>query len=135
MFITKEDYNTVIYEELIDAITRDQDNILEKASKAAVQQAKGYLSRFDINALFSAEGGDRDDVLVMYVKDLAAWHFIALANANINAEMLRLRYEDAIRELGKIQTAKVVPDGWPSAEAPSNSFFHFASQPRRGTSY
>lgn len=137
--LTVQDFNTHIYPELIEAIERQEEEApkLETAIKAATIQAKGYLSRFDIQTLFGAEGDERDEFLLKLLKDMAIWNFIIIANPNINTEFHRVLYEDAIKELGKIQAGKVVPFGWPPAVNPESdsTFFHVKSNPRRGTSY
>ncbi|AEL23856.1 phage protein Gp36 family protein [Cyclobacterium marinum] len=135
--LLKTDFKTHIYAELIDAITRADDSIIEEAIKSAESQAKGYLSRFDIDALFSTTGTDRDSMLMMYLKDLACWHFILLGNPNIHMEVVKERYNDAIKELGKIQSGKVVPHGWPPATSPegADTYFHVSSAPKRETRY
>jgi len=95
------------------------------------------MSRYDIEAMFSQAGEDRDPVLLMYCKDLAIWHFIVIANPNISIEFQEMRYNLAIKELEKIQSGKVVPYNWPLADAAEtpNTFFHVASNPRRVTNY
>jgi hypothetical protein len=137
--LLEEDFNTHLYTELIDAIKRDDIGKLDKAIKAAEKQAKGYMSRYDIDTMFAAVGDARDDMLLMYLKDLAVWHFIVIANPNINIEFHRERFEDAVTELGKIQSGKVVPYGWPPAEKPEgsngNSFIQVSSNPRRETRF
>lgn len=135
--LTRQDFNTHLYPELIDAIERDDHTKLETAIKASTLLAKGYMSRFDKTALFSATGEDRDEMLLMLLKDLTIWNFIIIANPNISIEYHQVRYEQAIKTLEKIQSGKLVPDGWPSASTPegSDTYFHVASNPRRGTSY
>jgi hypothetical protein len=135
--LTRADFNTHLYPELIDAIERDDDTKLETAIKVSILLAKGYMSRFDKVMLFSASGEDRDEMLLMLLKDLAIWNFIIIANPNISVEFHRQRYEDAIKTLEKIQAGKLVPHGWPPASTPegSDTYFHVASNPRRGTSY
>jgi len=133
------DFDTHMYEEIIRSIERTDANTdkLNKAIKTAEGQAKGYLSRFNIEALFAATGSNRDEMLLTYLKDLAVWHYIVLANPNMNIAFFQLRFESAITELGKIQSGKVVPYGWPAAVDPvtDSTFFHVKSNPRRGTSY
>lgn len=135
--LTRDDFKTHLYPELIEAIERDDETKLETAIKASNLLAKGYMSRFDKAALFEATGTNRDELLLMILKDLAVWNFIIIANPNISVEFHRERYEDAIKLLEKIQSGKMVPDGWPPAVTPENhdTFFHVSSNPRRGTSY
>lgn len=135
--LTRDDFKTHLYPELIAAIERADNTKLETAIKASTLLAKGFMSRFDKYALFTATGEYRDEFLLMLLKDLAVWNFIVIANPNINVEFHKERYDDAIKLLEKIQAGKMVPDGWPMATEPESSgtFFHIASNPRRKTSY
>lgn len=137
--LTPEDFNTHIYPEIIQAIERDEESTvnLSKAIRTAESQAKGYLSRFDIVTIFAAVEDARDELLLTYLKDLAVWHYIVLANPNMDISFFQLRFEHAIIELGKIQSGKIVPYGWPAANDPAtdSTFFHVSSNPKRVTSY
>ena len=134
IMVTPEDFNTHMYPELIDAISREDDEVLMDAIASAEGQAMGYLSRFDTDFLFGAEEGDRDPTLLMHVKDIAVWHFIALANASTDMELRKTRYDDALRWLKDIQSGKVVPK-WKLAETEQESTgaFHVSSAPKRPT--
>lgn len=132
--VTKEDFKTHLYSELISTIDRNDLDILQDAIEAAEGEAKGYLSRFDVDTLFDALGVERDPTLLMYIKDLAVWHFITLANPNTDLAFRKTRYEDAINWLKGIQAGKIVPQGWPPAvEEGTDSFFHVSSAPKRAT--
>jgi len=135
--LLRTDFKTHLYPELIAAIERDDTSKLETAIKASELVAKGFMSRFDKAALFAAVDEERDEMLLMLLKDLTVWNFIIIANPNIDTAFHKERYDDTLKLLEKIQSGKMVPDGWPSAETPSGSdtFFHTASNPRRGTSY
>jgi len=131
-----EDLKSHLYDEQIDVISRNDATLIDSAIAAAVQEAKGYLSRYDIVTLFSAVGPARDATLLMYLKDMATWHFITLANANADLEFRRARYKDAISWLKDIQSSKVVPFGWPPAvEDTQSSSWLVSSSPKRETSY
>ena len=58
------------------------------------------------------KASDRDSVLLMYLKDMAVWHFIPVANPNIDIEYREIRYNKAIAWLKNIQGGKIVPQGW-----------------------
>lgn len=136
--ITVSDFNTHIYAELINAISRDNPEILMSALDAAVQEVKGYLGRYNTQTLFSAAGGNRDSLLLMVLKDVASWHFIALANANIDLELRKTRYDDAINRLKDIQSGKVVYPDWPLAdtdEPSSGDNWQVGSRTKRNTHY
>jgi hypothetical protein len=135
--LLKTDFNTHIYPELIEAIEREDETKLTTAIKSAIIQAKGYLSRFDLQVLFGAQGEDRDAWLLMLLKDLAAWNFIVIANPNLSIDFHELRFDKAIKELEKLQAGKIVPVGWPPAGSPegADTFFHVRSNPKRDTNY
>ena len=132
--VTPLDFNTHLYAELIEAIDRNDEDILNDAIASAEGEAMGYLSRFDVDVLFAAMDDDRDATLLMYLKDMAVWHFITLANPNTNMELRKTRYDDAIQWLKGIQSGKIVPRGWPPAtEEGADSYFHVSSAPKRPT--
>lgn len=133
--LTTLDFNTHMYSELIDAISREDEDVLNDAMASAEGEAMGYLSRFDIDTLFSAEDDARDQTLLMRLKDMAIWHFITLANPNTDMEFRKTRYEEALSWLKGIQSGKIVPKGWPLAtnEDEEGGFFYVSSAPKRPT--
>ncbi len=134
--VTPLDFNTHLYDELIEAIDRNDEDILNDAIASAEGQAMGYLSRYDTDALFSAVDGDRDPTLLMYLKDMAVWHFIALANPNTDVAMRKTRFDDAIGWLKDIQSGKIVQKKWPlEVEEKAEYFFKVDSAPKRETRY
>ena len=136
MFLSKEDFNTHLYPEIIDTISREDDLILDDAIEAAIGEAESYLGRFDTDALFEATDDDRDKTLLLYVKDITVWHFIAVCNADTDIDMRESRYNKAINWLKNIQSGKVSPKGWAltSVENADQSFL-VTSNPRRTTNY
>lgn len=135
--ILKEDFNTHLYTEIINTISRNDDDVLNDAINAAVGEAQGYLHRFDLDELFSQVGADRDSTLLMYLKDMAVWHFIPVANPNIDVEYRRDRYKDAMTWLTKIQAGKVTPINWTLANEQTEqpSVVSVQSNPKRNTHF
>lgn len=82
---------------------------LDEAVKAATEEAKGYLTDYDVTAIFAATDDDRNPILLLYVKDIAVWHFIQLSNPGVEMEARKTRYEFAIKWLQKIQDGKTNP--------------------------
>lgn len=122
-YLTKTDLATHIYGENINTITRSDDTIVDRAIAAGIAEAKSYLGRYHLNHLFwdgalPAPAGVtgqpvEDENLKNKVKDIAAWHLVKLANPNINLELFRTAYEDAIDWLKLVQSGKSSPYGWP----------------------
>lgn len=116
--ITIADLQTHIYSENLDAISRGDDTLITRAIAAGIDEAKSYLSvKYDVAAIFAdTPGGTTDQNLLNKTKDLAAWHLIKLANPNINLELFRTAYEDAIDWFTKLLKGQMNPVGWPLRE-------------------
>ena len=132
-FITPQELETHLYKENIEAISRDDDTILTAAIDAAVQEAKGYLASFDKERIFSAEGSERNALLLIFVKDIAVWHFVNLCNAGTDLQLRQDRYERAVSWLRAVQKAEVTPD-LPKADDGNSgkNIYIFGSNPKKG---
>lgn len=134
--ITKEDFKTHMRDYVIDAISDNDDEILNEAIARATAEATSYLSRFDVETILLAQGVGRKPyaALIGWIKDMAKWHFINLANVLNNCDVAEANYKNAIAELGKIQSGKTTPIGWPLPVAGEDEQapFTVASRPKRG---
>lgn len=95
--------------------TTDPDSIVTRVIASAIAEARSYLNRFDLPAMFGtaeAEPTYESEHLKNLVKDIACWHLVRLSNPNINLELFRTAYEDAIKFLKEVQQGKADP-GWP----------------------
>jgi phage gp36-like protein len=111
-FLTKADFATHIYAEIIDEITRNNDTIVTKAINNAVSEMKAYLNRYDFVLLFGDASAFSDEYLKSIGKDIACWHLLKLVNPNINLELFRTAYEDAIKFLKLVMKGEADP-AWP----------------------
>jgi len=110
MFIEAAELKTHLYAEQIAIIQRDDETILTAAIDAAIQEAKGYLGAYDKDTIFAAAGAARNALLLIFVKDIATWHFLVLSNAGTDLEMRESRYSRAIDWLKAVQKNQVSPD-------------------------
>lgn len=133
--ITKESLTSHLYGENIEAITRGNNLTVNEAIAAGMAEAQSYLARYNISLLLPLmpEGGwgtwvkpqgfVSDANLVNKTKDLICWHLVKLANPNINLELFRTGYEDAIAWFEKVQSGKATPYGWPiRADDPNTEY-------------
>jgi hypothetical protein len=114
--ITKADLSTHLYAEIIEEITRTDDTIITRTIDTAESTAKAYLSKYDLVALFGTNlvlPTVNSHLLINIVKDITCWHLIRLSNPNINLELFRTNFEDAIKLLERIQKNQAEPEGWP----------------------
>lgn len=133
MFITTNELYTHLYAENIKVISRDDDTVLMAAIDAATAEAKGYLAAYDREHIFSQEGNNRNALLLVFVKDIAVWHFVNLCNAGTEIELRRHRYDRAVDWLKAVQKGDVSPD-FPAAQeekgAPAG-IIKYGSNPKR----
>ncbi len=135
-FLTPEELSTHLYADVMHAISNNDNTNVQTAINAATAEAQGYMSRYDAVTILGKAGDERDPILLMYLKDMAVWHLIALGNPGIEMELRENRYNSAIGWLTKIQAGKVVPSGWPLNEpAAEQSYFQYGSNPRRSNHY
>lgn len=102
MFITKEELQTAIYEYQLTDITGGamDDLAVRHAVAAAVSEASGYLNaKYDIKAIFSAEGDDRHPLLVEHIKSIAVWYLIKRANTDLIFDRAKEYYKAAVEWL------------------------------------
>ncbi len=108
--VTIEELKTHLYEEDIATISRDDTTILQAAIDGATAEAKGYLASYNREAIFSATGNKRNALLLIFLKDIAVWHFIVLCNAGTELDLREKRYDRAIAWLKGVQKGDIQPD-------------------------
>lgn len=109
MYLTPCELTTHLYPEQIEVISREDDTLVLAAIDAAMSEARSYLSSYDTDRIFVAEGAARDALLLLHVKDIAVWHFVALSNPACDMELRKFRYERAINWLRGVQKGDIVP--------------------------
>ena len=135
MFVSPEEIYTHLYPESVTAIQGDDERMLQMAIDAAVAEASGYLHRFDKDKIFKAEPDDRNALLMYWVKDIAVWHYINIANPGVDWEVRERRYNAAIAWLKGVQKGDIVPDLPPATDddgnAQNNTGWAMGSNPKR----
>ena len=110
MFLTSNELKAHLYAENVEVITRGDSTIVAAAIDAAMSETKGYLSAFDLEAIFTSEGDSRNALLLTFVKDIASWHLVNLCNAGSDLKLRQDRYERAVEWLRQVQKGNVSPD-------------------------
>lgn len=137
-FLTPEELQTHLYKENIATISREDDAIVAAAIDAAIEEAWGYLGAYDREKIFGAVGDQRNALLLIFVKDIAVWHFVNLCNAGTDLQLRQDRYERAVAWLKSVQRSDTKPnlpvvedadgDGKPD---PAVGEYIFGSNPKR----
>lgn len=121
MFITTEELKTHLYNETIQAVAGSDTTLLTAAVKGAEAEMRGYLAaKFDLTDVFETAVTEnrRDDLLVIFCKDIAVWHFIALANPGVDFDVREKRYNAAVAYLKGVVKGDINPVLKVSASVP-----------------
>lgn len=92
MIIAPAELNTELYPEIIDEICRNDPQEVVQHIKDAEDFVKGYLFKYDLNALFGNENSAptvQDNQLKKVIKFIASYFLVRKANPNINLELFR----------------------------------------------
>lgn len=111
MFLTEDDYKAQLKEQALDALTGYNNHVRVDVELKAQAEIESYLcERYDIHAIFSAEGGDRNTLIKMFTVDIAVYHlFCAVAPRNV--PQIRLdRYNAAIKWLDMVRKGQINPN-------------------------
>ncbi len=110
-FLTAGELKTHMYEEVVNEITRNDDSIIDDAIDTAIDEIKGYLRKYDLDACINNVAPDnRNKKLLSVCKDLAAWYLIHLCNVNIDYDKRRDLYDNAVMWLSGVQKGNIVPE-------------------------
>jgi uncharacterized protein DUF1320 len=137
-FLTKEELKTKSHIEIIDAITRGDDAIVEMIISESITFMKGYLTaRYDVNAVFAASGNNRDQVVLKMLKAIVIYEIYSSHNPQMMTQVVKDNNDRAIKWLEKVQKASINPS-LPIAVNEDNekvSYVKHGSNTKRGNHY
>lgn len=118
-FLTPDELKTVAYQYQINEISELDNDIPLQAIATAEEEVKGYLRSnnkkeyqdgrlvYDVTAVFSQEGDNRNDLILQYTKIVALWHLLILCNVDIIHEHVKERYDRVIDFLKQVNKGEV----------------------------
>lgn len=129
MLVTTKDLETELYPEVIEQITRTSVEEQETQIKAAEDFAKGFLFKYNLNALFGTVTTTptvKDESLKKCIKIIAAYFLLRKSNPTVQLPLFRDDYmmmigtKDEPGWLYEIRNGKINPD-WPYKEDDPNT--------------
>ncbi len=134
-FITPQDYDASIHRDILDALTRNDEAIVEICEDRAIAEMRGYLSaRYDTDAIFAAQGEARNQLILMMAVDITVYHLFSIHNPKNMSQIRKDRYERAVEWLKQVAAFKVTVDGaprLPEEQRKQSSPWLMASNPQR----
>ena len=95
-FIELSDYDASIHREILDALTREDDAVVEICEDRAVAEMRCYLSRrYDCDKIFTATGDKRNQLVLMMAIDIAVYHIFCIHNPRNLSPLRKERHERA----------------------------------------
>ena len=138
-FIIPEDYDASIHQEILDALIRSDRQIIEICEDRAIAEMRGYLAaRYDCDRVFSAEGDERNQLVLMMALDIAIYHIFSIPNPRNMSQIRVDRYERAVEWLKGVRKGDISVDGLPEIEQEAKeaaSQFQIRSNPKRNNRF
>lgn len=134
-FIDVKDYDASLHWEILDALVRDDETLVEICEDRAIAEMRGYLSkRYDCDAIFSTMGEKRNQLILMMVIDIAVYHIFCIHNPQKLSQVRKDRYERAVEWMKAVASEEVSIDGaplLPEEDRAKKAELMFKSNPKR----
>jgi len=134
-FLERSDLSDNIYDEILNAITRNNNHIVEVAIDTAIAEARSYLNaRYDTDAIFSATGNARNPIVLNFTKDIALYHIHSIHDPNTIPDIRVKRYDDAKNWFKAVNKLQINPD-LPELASGDRLYIQYGSNPKRNNHY
>lgn len=111
MFITEQDYKTVVGQHALSVLSQADPGIRANAELAAIEEISGYLrNKYDCKAIFEAKGPARNRKIIQITCDVSLYHLTSSVPAKMGFEIRKERYDMAIKWLESVQRGLVSPN-------------------------
>lgn len=134
-FIDPEDYDASVHREIINAVTRDDEAVVEICEDRAVEEMRSYMNRrYDCDQVFAARGRQRHALVLMMALDIAVYHIFCIHNPQMLPQMRKDRYDRAVEWLKAVRRGDIVVDGLPARvdeQGGRSGEYLFYSNPKR----
>lgn len=134
-FIDIKDYDASVHREILDALVRDDETLVEICEDRAIAEMRGYLSkRYDCNTIFSTTGEERNQLILMMVIDITVYHIFCIHNPQKLSQVRKDRYERAVEWMKAVANEEISIDGaplLPEEDRAKKAILMFKSNPKR----
>ena len=111
MFLTPEELKSHMYAHIVGEISEGDEQIVLQAIEAAIEEVRSYLRpRYDTDRIFSAEGPERNALVLENTKVVTVWNLIKLSNVETIYEVWKERYDRVIKYLEGVAEGTRTPN-------------------------
>ena len=134
-FVQLSDYDASIHREILDALTRSDESVVEICEDRAIAEMRCYLSkRYDCDRIFSATGDARLQLVLMMVVDIAVYHIFCIHNPQKLSQLRKDRYDRAVEWMKAVAAEDISIEGAPllsEEQRAAHAAFRIHSNPKR----
>jgi len=113
-FITIPDYDARIHREILDALVRQDEAIIEVLEDQSIALMRSYLNnRYDCDRIFSETGNDRNSLILMMALDITVYNIFCVHNPQKISQTTKDRYDRAVAWLKEVNAGRATIDGAP----------------------
>lgn len=141
-FLTETDYEVQIRNWIKQIIIQRKEDVQHQAELAAQAEMESYLrQRYNVAAIFSATGADRNALIIMYMVDIVIYHLHANSAGDVIPELRIIRYNAAKDWLKAVAKGDISPDlpekpdEGEGGEGTGNQVIEFGSNPKYSERY
>ena len=110
MFLTDDDYKSLVKDDILDRITEATLTIRTNAERMAEAEMTGYLAvRYDATAIFAKTGDARNPQIIMHYIDVALYHLHSRINPGQVPALRVDRYNEAKKWLEMVAAGSLKP--------------------------
>ncbi len=108
IWLEEKDFQKQIKADILDRIVQNDTSIILDAERAAIVELQGMLRiKYDVAAIFSQAGTQRNALVVMLLVDILLYHVHSRLNANQIPDIRKERYDNAIATLKDLGAGKM----------------------------
>ena len=113
-FVELTDYDASIHRDILDALVREDETVIEVCEDRAIAEMRCYLSkRYDCDRIFSATAESRNQLVLMMVIDIAVYHIFCIHNPQKLSQVRKDRYERAVEWMKAVAHEDISIEGAP----------------------
>ena len=114
IFLELTDFDSAIRSQYLDKIIDEDATVLDQSEKRKIAEVKSYLStRYDMSAVFSATGDDRNDFILDVLVDLVIFDVSHRINSRNIPDAWEQRKDEALARLEAVRNQDLNPMGLP----------------------